>query len=154
MLRARLISKAVRMLAPEVNSGAYTPEEVSDFTGAANTATPQAHDLLQPTVDAMPPEKAQPILDVQATFGGEVEDVQNGDGNSVLGDEVVKVLVDAGAGIGSASHDWMVAKGWLEPDQAINELDAPHCKAVLSRTDEFITAVKAFMAAKEEATDA
>ena len=32
MLRARCISKAVRMLAPEVVMGVYTPEEVADFT--------------------------------------------------------------------------------------------------------------------------
>lgn len=31
MLRARCISKAVRMLSPEVVMGVYTPEEVSDF---------------------------------------------------------------------------------------------------------------------------
>ena len=39
MLRARCISKAVRMLAPEVVMGVYTPEEVTDFT--AETKTPQ-----------------------------------------------------------------------------------------------------------------
>jgi len=32
MLRARLISKAIRMLAPEVVVGVYTPEETEDFT--------------------------------------------------------------------------------------------------------------------------
>ena len=31
MLRARCISKAVRMLAPEVVAGVYTPEETEDF---------------------------------------------------------------------------------------------------------------------------
>ena len=31
MLRARLISKAIRMLAPEVCTGVYTPEEVESF---------------------------------------------------------------------------------------------------------------------------
>jgi hypothetical protein len=31
MLRARLISKAIRMIAPEVVMGIYTPEEASDF---------------------------------------------------------------------------------------------------------------------------
>jgi hypothetical protein len=31
MLRARLVSKAVRMLCPSVNAGVYTPEEVQDF---------------------------------------------------------------------------------------------------------------------------
>lgn len=34
MLRARLISTAIRMLAPEVCTGVYTPEEVSDFEPA------------------------------------------------------------------------------------------------------------------------
>jgi hypothetical protein len=31
MLRARCISKAIRMIAPQVNAGYYTPEEVQDF---------------------------------------------------------------------------------------------------------------------------
>jgi hypothetical protein len=35
MLRARCISKAVRMLAPEVVAGIYTPEETEDFQPAA-----------------------------------------------------------------------------------------------------------------------
>jgi hypothetical protein len=39
MLRARCISKAVRMLAPEVVMGVYTPEEVADFT--TETKAPQ-----------------------------------------------------------------------------------------------------------------
>ncbi len=32
MMWARLMSKAVRRLCPEINSGVYTPEEVSDFS--------------------------------------------------------------------------------------------------------------------------
>jgi hypothetical protein len=39
MLRARCISKAVRMLAPEVVMGVCTPEEVTDFT--TETKAPQ-----------------------------------------------------------------------------------------------------------------
>ncbi len=34
MLRARCISKAIRMLAPEVVAGIYTPEETEDFQAA------------------------------------------------------------------------------------------------------------------------
>lgn len=33
MLRARLISKATRMLDPRITQGRYTPEEVADFSG-------------------------------------------------------------------------------------------------------------------------
>jgi hypothetical protein len=34
MLRARLITKALRMICPEVNHGVYTPEEVAEFQEA------------------------------------------------------------------------------------------------------------------------
>ena len=46
MLRARAISKAIRMLAPEVVMGVYTPEEASDFTSPAPaTAAAPARDF-------------------------------------------------------------------------------------------------------------
>jgi hypothetical protein len=49
MLRARCISKAIRMLAPEVVAGVYTPEETEDFQPAASevAVTPtKAFDLV------------------------------------------------------------------------------------------------------------
>ncbi len=42
MLRARCVSKAIRMLAPQVNSGIYTPEEVADFDDAPQSSAPAA----------------------------------------------------------------------------------------------------------------
>jgi hypothetical protein len=61
MLRARLSSKAVRMLCPEVNAGIYTPEEVADFdkpsTTAFTTTTGTAVEVIKmatPTVTAGP----------------------------------------------------------------------------------------------------
>jgi len=39
MLRARLISRAIRMLAPQVCSGYYTPEEVIDFEPVKQTVS-------------------------------------------------------------------------------------------------------------------
>jgi hypothetical protein len=39
MLRARLISKAIRMIAPEVVMGIYTPEEAQDFGAEAPRVT-------------------------------------------------------------------------------------------------------------------
>ena len=42
MLRARCISKAIRMLAPEVVAGVYTPEETADFSGPSSPATAPA----------------------------------------------------------------------------------------------------------------
>jgi hypothetical protein len=40
MLRARCISKAIRMLAPEVVAGVYTPEEAADFAAPSAPAQP------------------------------------------------------------------------------------------------------------------
>ena len=39
MLRARVTSKATRMLDPRITQGRYTPEEVSDFSGPASTGS-------------------------------------------------------------------------------------------------------------------
>jgi hypothetical protein len=40
MLRARCISKAIRMLAPEVVAGLYSPEEAADFSSTPSTPAP------------------------------------------------------------------------------------------------------------------
>jgi hypothetical protein len=48
MLRARCISKAIRMLAPEVVAGIYTPEETEDFQPAVTevaTAPTKSFDI-------------------------------------------------------------------------------------------------------------
>lgn len=51
MLRARLISKATRMLDPRITQGRYTPEDVADF--AAST-TPTASTTTRQTVNVTP----------------------------------------------------------------------------------------------------
>lgn len=63
MLRARLISKAVRMLCPEAIAGVYTPEEIEEFA---------------PAIDAEPtPIKTAKKVEVKvsASPAGEVESV-------------------------------------------------------------------------------
>ena len=60
MLRARAISKAVRMLAPEVVAGVYTPEEVEDFEPAPrrapDPALPSSSMFSTPTTSVKNPE--------------------------------------------------------------------------------------------------
>lgn len=51
MLRARCISKAIRMLAPEVVAGVYTPEEAADF---ATSPTPSVTTTTRQTVNVTP----------------------------------------------------------------------------------------------------
>jgi hypothetical protein len=69
MLRARCISKAIRMLAPEVVAGVYTPEEAADFN---TTPTPAASTPTRQTVNVTPEstfslvEKLEQILEPHA----------------------------------------------------------------------------------------
>lgn len=58
MLTARLISEAVRLLAPDVVSGVYTPEEVSDFTPTEKPATA----TVVQTVEALPDTDAEQVF--------------------------------------------------------------------------------------------
>jgi hypothetical protein len=66
MLRARCISKAIRMLAPEVVAGLYSPEEAADFT---TSQTPTVTAPTRQTVNVTPEpsfslvEKLEQILE-------------------------------------------------------------------------------------------
>jgi hypothetical protein len=61
MLRARLITKALRMICPEVNHGVYTPEEVAEFQEPVDVTQP--HDAPKRTKKAFVPDAA--TVDVQ-----------------------------------------------------------------------------------------
>ena len=76
MLRARLISKAIRMLAPQVNAGAYAAEELTDDpeaiqvqseVAAPSTSTPAAEE--PETVTDETATETQPDQYVESTNG-------------------------------------------------------------------------------------
>lgn len=58
MLTARVISEGVRLLAPEINFGIYTPEEVADFSNEAPVSKPvpkvvQPEVVIESTIDKL-----------------------------------------------------------------------------------------------------
>lgn len=61
MLTARLISEAVRLLAPEIVAGVHTPEEIGDFA-QESTPPPKA----EPEPKPKPKPKAPPTIDAAA----------------------------------------------------------------------------------------
>jgi len=66
MLRARCISKAIRMLAPEVVAGLYSPEEAADFTASpapASTASTRQTVNVTPESTFSLVEKLEQILE-------------------------------------------------------------------------------------------
>lgn len=67
MLRARLISKAVRMIAPEVCTGTYTPEELEDINRPAAPVS-VLQDLPQVQVDVPKPVLESVLLEAGANL--------------------------------------------------------------------------------------
>jgi len=64
MLRARLISKAIRMLMPEVISGVYCPEEIMDETEASQRGVTSR--LLPDTTNLVPVENTEKVSRITA----------------------------------------------------------------------------------------
>lgn len=65
LMRARVISSGIRMLAPGIVSGIYTPEEVSDFD--ARETPIQATATVAPAVEPSP-AVAEAVAEVEAMF--------------------------------------------------------------------------------------
>lgn len=56
MLWARMVSRAIRRLAPEINAGLYTPEEVSDFDSTTTTVEVLPAEAVTQRVQAQKPK--------------------------------------------------------------------------------------------------
>lgn len=128
MMRARLISKAVRMIAPEVCTGAYTPEEIQDFD-AKPSVTPS---VLEPVVEH-----------VQAIVADAVPVA------STSGIRIVNELIESKLDL-QATVAFLHDKKWLKPDQTIADLDAVRIDKIVSKPDAFVAAVRKHWASTQE----
>lgn len=72
MLWARVVSDGVRAMCPEVNTGTYTPEEISDFEEieASSVSSPVAGNS---TVEPQPSASADDAIDAEYTTVGVVD---------------------------------------------------------------------------------
>ena len=127
MMRARLISKAVRMLAPEVCTGSYTPEEIADFD-----TKPQPTQV----VVAVPPEPKAVDVEVVPDSGPVGEPALS------LQSQVTVLL--SNADLLQPGRDFLKSKGWIGKDETIRELSESRAAKVLAKPDAFIKAVAAF----------
>lgn len=114
MLRARLISKSVRMLAPEVCAGVYTPEEVEDFRTPVVSA---------PTV----------LLAVSST---ELEPAKL---STESPHEQLKTLLEQNS-VTKEATDFLVGQKWMVKD--LSEIQLVRVNKILSKPEAFIKAVK------------
>ena len=159
MMRARLISMAVRMLCPEAVAGTYTPEEVSDFepTGPTLNLTPEPQPA--PVTEApkrgRPAKSPPPEKTVEATVV-EPEEVipiaeeaapasPPANGNGKL--EKVKALLK---GKETQADKWFKKSDWREvmndeaaPHLTVEKLDKRPDKVdqILARSEPFLHAI-------------
>jgi len=156
MLRARLVSKAVRMLTPEVNAGMYTPEEVEDFdrpslpaivtTTITDVPAPKTNEREVekkrrfPAPEAPKPEVAvtlpEPLVDTKSDTR-ELPAVTTSNLNQ-LQSEVAKALGDKV----DKAVQYLKSKSWILPDQGLNALSEEQCSRILARTGPFLRAIE------------
>ena len=74
MLTARVISEAVRLLAPQIVAGIYTPEEVSDFTDKP-AALPAREPVRIPVAVAKPNGNPEPVIDPKAILQSRLDEL-------------------------------------------------------------------------------
>lgn len=114
MLRARLISKATRMLDPRITQGRYTPEEVADFS-----ATPSA-----PTQPA--PTRQTVNVTPESTF-------------SLV--EKLEQILEPHSDIANA---FLISKNLIKPDQNFRDVSTKVANMIISDSDSFLIKAKAY----------
>lgn len=131
MMRARLISKAVRMLCPEVVTGTYTPEEIADF------AQPSPVQVLA----TQPQAKAVDVEVVPTTASDEPK--------LTLQAQVVELL--AKADLLAAGREFLIAKSWITAAETIKDLSESRAAKILAKPEAFTMAVAAHKVTTEAA---
>ena len=114
MLRARLISKATRMLDPRITQGRYTPEEVADFSSPSPAPQPAAPTRQPVNVTPEPQfslvEKLEQILEPHS----------------------------------EVANAFLVSKNLIKPDQNFRDVSTKVANMILADADGFIAKAKAF----------
>jgi hypothetical protein len=180
MLRARLISKSIRILDPEVNAGVYTPEELRDNMTVPVTPSPTGlFDQTAQTIDQIAPELAAPIQTTAEVVGTtpalaqpkmeEKPPIIDQSGQAALNllpttqspaaskkeltvKEMFDVVIDRFKAFPSTSVDaFFVRKLWLMSGQCLMDLNEEHTKRAYKTLDQIIPIYKAWAKQQEDA---
>lgn len=136
MMRARLISKAVRMLAPEVCTGTYTPEELEDIQRPAPTTVAVGITTSTPTPAPLP----QPV-EIKVAEAEVVQDVPVVDEQTAQ-KQIFKLLSDAD--LLHSGRGFLISKNWIPTDGNLSQLSDSRAAKILAKPEAFLAAVKAF----------
>ena len=114
MLRARLISKATRMLDPRITQGRYTPEEVADFSSTPSAPAPTTP--TRQTVNVTP----------ESSFS--------------LVEKLEQILEPHS----EAANAFLISKNLIKPDQNFRDVSTKVANMIIADADGFISKAKAF----------
>ena len=114
MLRARVISKATRMLDPRITQGRYSPEEVADFSSPSPTPTITA--TTRQTVNVTP----EPSFSLV---------------------EKLEQILEPHSDIANA---FLVSKNLIKADQNFRDVSTKVANMILADSEGFISKAKAF----------
>lgn len=134
MLRARCISKTMRMYAPELVAGYYTPEEVADFEPRHEPETKLAKLAPGPCLSVKTwidgqKTKCEPATEVPVSTTA----------NTTANNELIAEFCSTIIGYESLAHQWFVDHGWLAKNQNISDLPEDKMQKVIDRKAEFIS---------------
>ncbi len=151
MLRARLITTAVRMLCPEAIAGCYTPEEIID-SAPAPTAT--AADLLKapapapaPAQPEFKPDPAPPVVEVvnpataptkQAAPLQSIGEIIDAMEMPTAGDPLEEKLTNHEPAVNS----YLAGLGWIRNGQTWRDLTDAQKAKIAKSPDRFIQAAE------------
>jgi hypothetical protein len=135
MMRARLISKAVRMLAPEVCTGTYTPEELEDIQRPA----PATVAVGVTTSSTTAPAPAPVAVEVNIA---EAEVVPAEEDGLTPQKQIFKLLTDAD--LLHAGRSFLKSKNWIPADGNLSMLSEARSAKILAKPEAFLAAVKSY----------
>lgn len=136
MMRARLISKAVRMLAPEVCTGTYTPEELEDIQRPAPATV-----AVGITTSTPPPAPIPQPVEVKVAEAEVVQEVPVVDEQTAQ-KQIFKLLSDAD--LLHSGRGFLISKNWIPNDGNLSQLSDTRAAKILAKPEAFLAAVKAF----------
>lgn len=122
MLTARCVSEAIRLLMPQIVSGIYTPEEVSDFSSGGST--------LPAPQEARPQGRRAPVEPVYV----EASPTPVADPKKAVNDRLDELL----GKYEPLASQYLAEKGYIKQGQSYIDLDAMTAQKILSNPSKIL----------------
>jgi hypothetical protein len=167
MLRARLLSKSIRILDPEVNAGVYTPEELRESQAAqlppAATGlfdrqtqpdapqTTQTDGPVQTTATVIDSKPVNPQTPQETNKPEPQPKTQPEKPKELSPKEMLDEIIEKFKGFNSVTVDrFFQLKKWLPEGSALSDLDEAHIRRLHKTIDQIIPIYRAWEKQQEE----